>query len=135
MNNKKKALAKYLGVRPKDITACPYHRYLYRQTEYLVLTDRQADSACKTSVIDALWALHYDDIRDYLSASMSEHAWITLSSLGEDADPIIAALLPATRRAELVASVIRSEGRGPILSAYSQLEIALGGGLYAYRLA
>ena len=60
MRNKIKALQKFLNLNNKDEV-----RRLIKEEKYLVLTNIEANKACKENIVNTLWAFNYDFIEKY----------------------------------------------------------------------
>lgn len=122
-----KALAKYLGCDPEDIDeGYEWYRefttYELGNQEYLVLTDEEADEACKEYIENSVWAFNASFIIDH--SDLPYDAWEMVQSYQEDrcesANETILAMIKDFD--EFVEDAISADGRGHFLSGYDGKE-------------
>ena len=121
---KQRALGKYLEVEPRDIDvlegAGPYKTDIYRygRTDFLVLTDREADRLTKEMIRDSLWTFN----PSFLAAhtNVSEKILQILQHGNEDANDAIFELVRDFDY--LVEDAISCDGRGSFISMYDGVE-------------
>ena len=121
------ALAKYLGAEIEDIkVSSMYNRqcFEYDINEYLVLTDKEADEACKENILELLWAFNADFIASYTKNGLTNKAIIALKKmqqeLCENANDIVAALIEEMDA--FVQDAMNVDGRGHFLAQYDSEE-------------
>jgi len=135
---KVKALAKYLDCDPEDISEGypSYGDFMtleYGSEEYLVLTDEEADEACKEYVKDSVWAFNASFIIQHSDLPWEAEEMIKgfQESKCEDANETILALI--TDFDEFVEDAISADGRGHFLSGYDGDEVE-DGDYFIYRV-
>lgn len=110
-------------------------------TEWLVLTDEEADELTREEIEDSLWSFNPTFIVNHLENQSLDnwersHCVDALSEIQkhhcEGINPIIRALIGDMD--EFVADAIATDGRGNFLSRYDGEEVVLEGtDFYAYR--
>lgn len=110
-------------------------------TEWLVLTDEEADDLAREEIENSLWAFNPDFIINHLENQSLDnwersHCADALSEIQryhcEGINPIIRALIGDID--DFVADAIASDGREHFLARYDEREIDLEGtDFYAYR--
>lgn len=75
--NKKKALAKHLGVKAKEITVSNYDNNIfeYESEEYLVVTDDEADDLWEAELNHYLEEIIYPELEGNLARYFDDEAW------------------------------------------------------------
>ncbi len=129
-------LADHLGIEAEDIEVSRWHENTFEADgeEYRVLTDAEADEAVAKNIKDSLWAFNPGFILTFLGVSCgrAEDAFgKMLSTLCEDANPFIAAML-GDKLPEFVERAVSYDGRGHFLASYDSAEIEAGD-FYIYR--
>lgn len=71
------ALAKHLDCKPDEITELKYNHYNLEQYEYegckyAIGTDSECDEACKTNLLDTLWAFNADFIASHTAEGLED---------------------------------------------------------------
>ena len=126
--SRRRALAAFLGCKPRDVESAPYGEQVFTSTEdpgeYLVLTDKEADKAAYVECRAMLWAFNPEFLAGY-SRRVDADTIRSLqeSSRGEDrtADAI-ALLLGAANTRRAIRDGIAADGRGHTLSGYDGVE-------------
>jgi hypothetical protein len=128
-----KALAAWAGDPAHEYCHTSDHRFDGPgRSEWLVLTDEEADTLVVEHIIDSLWAFRPEFLAD--ETGLPVEAFAALSDLCEGAQEPILAMVQATCGTNiLAASAISSDGRGHFLAQYDGEEVELTHGLYAYR--
>jgi hypothetical protein len=128
-----KALASWAGDPAHEYCHTSDHRFDGPgRSEWLVLTDEEADKLTVEHIIDSLWAFR----PEFLAAEtgLPVEAFKALSDMCENAQEAILAMIKATCGTNILAeSAIQSDGRGLFLAQYDGEEVELAHGLYAYR--
>jgi hypothetical protein len=135
MNTNEK-LAKYFEIPADSIEELTDNRYLIDGTEYLVLTDSEADDLARQYILDSLWAFNAKFIAWHTENGLDEDAVKALadmqSKLGESANSIVKALIVDLDH--FVDNAIMSDGRGHFINSYDGYEIEIDGDTYAYKM-
>ena len=111
-------------------------------SEWLVLTDEEADELTREEIEDSLWAFN----PDFIVRHMPNFGKLTKKqesdligalgqiqgSLCEDCNPLFAAIIEDMD--DFVDDAIASDGREHFLARYDDVEVELENGLYAYRI-
>ena len=109
-------------------------------SEWLVLTDEEADELTREEIEESLWAFNPDFIVRHMPnlgklTKKQESDLIgalgQIQSLCEDCNPLFAAIIEDMD--DFVDDAIASDGRGHFLARYDDVEVELENGLYAYR--
>ncbi len=135
---KVEALAKYLDCDIEDITE-GYPSYGGFMTlecgnqEYLVLTDYEADEACKDDIKESVWAFNADFIIQHSDLPWEAEEMVKgfQESKCEGANETILAMISDFD--EFVEDAISADGRGHFLSGYDGDEVEAGE-YFIYRL-
>jgi hypothetical protein len=133
-----KALASYLECDASDISEGYkwYGEYttlmVGSRQEYLVLTDREANRACRLYIEESLWAFNADFLIGYIPGDINPNYLRPLQEKCESANPLIRAMV-GRRFTRLVEDAIRADGRGHFLSSYDGNEDEQDG-YFIYRL-
>ena len=111
-------------------------------SEWLVLTDEEADELTREEIEDSLWAFNPDFIVRHMPncgklTKKQESDLIGAlgqiqGSLYEDCNPLFAAIIEDMD--DFVYDAIASDGRAHFLARYDDVEVELENGLYAYRI-
>ena len=110
-------------------------------SEWLVLTDEEADKLTREEIEDSLWAFNPKFIVDHMeNKSLSDwersHCVDAISEIQkrhcEGINPLVRALIADMD--DFVYDAIASDGRGCFLARYDDVEVELENGLYAYRI-
>lgn len=156
MKNKIKALAKFLGINESNIKTgdCDsfivgYDRqvagagvgeYVWRPdgSEYLVLTDDEADREAKGEIIETLWAFNSEFILNCCGLDSSESVVGALRAMQgkscEGCNDFIRALINGTCGVDkFVQEAIESDGREHFLAIYDDTENEQDG-YFIYRI-
>jgi hypothetical protein len=135
MNTNEK-LAKYFEIPADSIEELTDNRYLIDGTEYLVLTDSEADDLARQYILDSLWAFNAKFIASHTENGLDEDAVKALADmqgkLCESANLIVKALIVDLDH--FVNDAIMSDGRGHFMNSYDGHEIEIDGDTYAYRM-
>ena len=129
-------LAKYFEIPADTVEELADNRYLIDGTEYLVLTDSEADDLARECILDSLWAFNANFIASHTENGLDDDAVEALAEmqgkLGESANSIVKALIVDLDH--FVNDAIMSDGRGHFITSYDGQEIEIDGDLYAYRM-
>lgn len=135
---KTEALSIYLGCEEDEISEgydeCTFE---YGRSEYLVLTEEEADKRCEEYILDTLWAFNTSFIMNYISCENKyedkdlEKCLVALQELCETSNVVIK-LLVGNRIDEFIEDAISSDGRGAFLASYNGEETEEGD-YYIYR--
>lgn len=137
MDNKIKALAEFLGINESEIKVSEYNNNFFEtsESEYLVLTEEEANESVKDEVLQTVWTFNTDFILDHSTikewTDRTERAFAKMQEeLCEDANEIVLAVIEDFD--EFVEDAIDAEGRGYFLSLYDGEENE-SGEYYIYR--
>jgi len=140
MDEKKKALAKFLGCEPEDIEKLDYDHYglpvyRYKDKEYAVGTDEEADEAVKEYIKDSIWAFNAEFIVDYcnLPAELAEIIKEYQEAGCERANDKLLALVESHGGLDgFVEKAVEIDGRGHFLNNYDgrEYEVEINGKTY-----
>lgn len=120
------ALAKHLGIEPSEVTQGRYDNDSFKAhgSEFLVLTDSEADERASEYILETLWAFNVEFIAAHSKTELDDDAIKALKEvqgkLCESANSVFLALINDTE--DFVADAIRSDGRGHFLSQYDSNE-------------
>lgn len=117
------ALAKHLEIDIDDA------QIAIDQGDYLVLTDAEANSACRESILTSLWAFNADFLAAHSKVADSE-TFELLQTKFEDANNAIARLI--NNLDIFVKDAILADGRGHFLAGYDGDETEADG-FFIYR--
>lgn len=126
---RKRVLAQYLSVDVEDIEESGWddRQFSLGRSEYLVLTDDEADEKAEEYIEDSVWAFNAWFLAD--ETGLPEKAFAALSELCEDANEPILDMIKQTCGVErFVEDAISADGRGHFLSNYDGEESE-----YAYK--
>ena len=136
-----KALADHLACDVQDVEESRHggegaHRA--HGKDFLVLTDDEADDACRARILDSLWAFNADFIASHVRPRLNDAATKALAKtqgeLCEDANDLVRAIIHDIDA--FVADAVRSDGRGHFVSSYDgeEHEVRVGDDFfYLYR--
>ena len=141
-NARSQALATFLNVTRDEISNATYGAPAYArgESEYLVLTDREADSHTREYIEDSLWSFRTSFILDHIQGrdraginwDRVERALEKMQgALCEDANEIVRAMISNLR--VFVQDAISADGRGHFLAPYDGAENEQDG-FYIYRM-
>ena len=114
------ALAKFLEIGIEDITETDWGTLEADGSEFLVLTDEEADAKAYEEIEESLWAFNADFIIDMCGFSGGEKSLIAMQREScEDCNEFIRAMIEGTCGMDsFVESAIESDGRGHFISMY-----------------
>ncbi|MBN2733828.1 MAG: hypothetical protein JXQ82_03090 [Methanomicrobiaceae archaeon] len=142
LEDKKKALAKYLGVSPEKITESKGTLYTFKalyhgpNRAYLVLTDIEANVAARRAIKSRLWLVSLESIFSYFD--IDSYPADALDKIPHDEirkiNAEITKLLDKTCGTEILAEkMLKLGNRSNILADYDQKE-RQSDNFYIYRL-
>ena len=119
------ALAKFLEISIEDITETDWGTLEADGSEFLVLTDEEADAKAYEEIEESLWAFNADFIIDMCGFSGGEKSLIAMQREScEDCNEFIRAMIEGTCGMDsFVESAIESDGRGHFISGYDGEEV------------
>ena len=119
------ALAKFLEIGIEDITETDWGTLEADGSEFLVLTDEEADAKAYEEIEESLWAFNADFIIDMCGFSGGEKSLIAMQREScEDCNEFIKAMIEGTCGMDsFVESAIESDGRGHFISGYDGEEV------------
>ena len=119
------ALAKFLEIGIEDITETDWGTLEADGSEFLVLTDEEADAKAYEEIEESLWAFNADFIIDMCGFSGGEKSLIAMQREScEDCNEFIRAMIEGTCGMDsFVESAIESDGRGHFISGYDGEEV------------
>ena len=119
------ALAKFLEIGIEDITETDWDTLEADGSEFLVLTDEEADAKAYSEIEESLWAFNADFIIDMCGFSGGEKSLMAMQrEYCEDCDEFIKAMIEGTCGMDsFVESAIESDGRGHFISGYDGEEV------------
>lgn len=138
--NRRKSLALYLDVPVTEITRSRYDAHTFEVndgSEWLVLTDAEADRRAKAAILDSVWAFRASWLASHSirRGSIPESAFAAIQGNGrcEDNNDTIRALVDVSY---LIRDSILADGRGHFLAGYDGEEAYAndGSGLFFYRI-
>ncbi len=139
MKAKIKALAKHLDI---DLTADELEPTDYDESmfnvgsqEYLVLTDKEADTRAAASIEDSLWAFRPEFLASHSDADAEVFKTMQDTNKCESLSPIFKKLIRDW--AHFVDDAIKADGRGHFISHYDgeECEVSVGTKrFYIYRV-
>ena len=114
------ALAKFLEIGIEDITETDWGTLEADGSEFLVLTDEEADAKAYEEIEESLWAFNADFIIDMCGFSGGEKSLIAMQREScEDCNEFIRAMIEGTCGMDsFVESAIETDGRGHFISMY-----------------
>ena len=114
------ALAKFLEIGIEDITETNWDTLEADGSEFLVLTDEEADAKAYSEIEESLWAFNADFIIDMCGFSGGEKSLIAMQREScEDCNEFIKAMIEGTCTLDtFVQSAIETDGRGHFISMY-----------------
>jgi hypothetical protein len=125
--NKYKALMKHLDLQDHeimDIQENSDESYEYGREEYLVLTDSEADTKARESILETLWAFRPEFIVSHVAGRTNDRVIDALRKmqveLCEDANELVKAMIKDLDH--FVDDAISADGRGHFLSSYDGYE-------------
>lgn len=132
---KTEALAKFLNVEVEEIEGnSDEESFEHGRSEYLVLTDDEADEKCREYVKDMAWAFKASFIASHTRNGLNDAAIKALSKmqgeLCEDAQELVLALVEDVDA--FIDDAVSSDGRGHFLSTYDGEENE-SGEFYIYQ--
>lgn len=116
------ALAKYLEVDSDSIQGdlgIERIAFTYRDEEYLVLTDSEADKKAKESILDSVWAFKPSFLEAHMS-DVTEEMIEVIQKGCEDSTPVLLKLIDDLDH--FVEDTIMCDGRGPFIGTYDSEE-------------
>jgi hypothetical protein len=130
------ALAKFHGCDADEVRQSKYDENAFEigRTEFLVLTDDEADEVAAERIEQDLWAFNPGFVLSFLgipNARTEAAMKKMMGELCEDAQPILRAMI-GDRMKEFAGRAMSADGRGHFLSGYDGEENEMGG-LYIYR--
>jgi len=119
---KQEALAKFLNIDIQEIEEAQDEYFDTPESEYLVLTDEEADEATKNYIADSLWAFNISFLKQFLNENLYDEAETRLKPLQEKCESgneTIKVLVNWDKQADdIVSEAIAWDGRGHFLSSY-----------------
>ena len=114
------ALAKFLEIGIEDITETDWGTLEADGSEFLVLTDEDADAKAYEEIEELLWAFNADFIIDMCGFSGGEKSLTAMQREScEDCNEFIKAMIEGTCGMDsFVESAIETDGRGHFISGY-----------------
>jgi hypothetical protein len=117
-------------IAPDDVSECCYGSNMFDApgAEYQVLTENEADEACKEYILDSLWAF----VPDFLS-SMTElpaEVFVSLQDQCEGANDTVYTLVKGSCGLDdFVEAAVSADGRGHFIGRYDgeEHEVRVGG--------
>lgn len=104
--------------------------------EYLVLTDEEADKACRELVKESVWAFNSDFLASF--TGFDSMVFEALADKCEDANDAILSIIEGTNGFDgFYEDAVEDDGRGHFLSSYDgeENEFSIGGEyFYIYRI-
>ena len=113
------ALAKFLECDADEISEASYGNNVYEigRTEYLVLTDAEADDACKEYVRESAWAFNASFLSD--QTGLPEVMFTAVQDKCEGAnDAVLQCIEQSCGLDDFVSEAISADGRGHFLAGY-----------------
>lgn len=128
---KSETLAKFLEVDLESIDqGHDDQTFTYRNKEYLVLTDKEADEYAKEAILDTVWAFQPSFLEAHSDFDESDFRTIQDNGRCEDNNKLILKLINDVDH--FVDDAARCDGRGHFLSTYDGEENECGE-YYIYR--
>lgn len=131
MENKIKALADFLDIDAKEITASEYNEKFFEISdgrEYRVLTNEEADEETRSEIENSLWAFNAAFIcqtcgflngKSYTEQNRIIDSLEAMQKACENANDFIAAMIKGTCGLDIfVEKAIDADGRGHFLASY-----------------
>ena len=126
---KAQALADYLGEDVIMIDGADGENFSFRRTEYLVLTQEEAEEKAAQDIRESLWAFRIEFIAGHTRNGLTDSCVQALNQmqveLGEDCQPIIEALIEDMDA--FIEDAIRSDGIAHFLATYDGKEVEKNG--------
>ena len=117
---KSEALANFLGEDPIMIDGKDGENFSFRKSEYLVLTQEEAEEKAAEYIRDSLWAFRTEFIAAHTKNGLTNDCIAALNKmqieLGEDCQPILEALIEDMDG--FIEDAIRADGIAHFLSTY-----------------
>ena len=116
------ALAKHLGCDVSEISPALYSDNAYdaEGSEYLVLTEDEADELAAERIKESLWAFNVEFVSSHTKHGLNDDQIEALKEmqykLGENANSIVEALIEDIDH--FIEDAIRCDGRGHFISSY-----------------
>ena len=119
------ALAKFLEIGIEDITETDWDTLEADGSEFLVLTDEEADAKAYEEIEESLWAFNADFIIDMCGFSGGEKSLIAMQREScEDCNEFIKAMIKGTCGLNFFMNrAIKYDGRGHFISGYDGEEV------------
>ena len=119
------ALAKFLEIGIEDITETDWDTLEADGSEFLVLTDEEADAKAYSEIEESLWSFNADFIIDMCGFSGGEKSLTAMQREScEDCNEFIKAMIEGTCTLDIfVQSAIETDGRGHFISGYDGEEV------------
>ena len=119
------ALAKFLEIGIEDITETDWDTLEADGSEFLVLTDEEADAKAYSEIEESLWAFNADFIIDMCGFSGGEKSLIAMQREScEDCNEFIKAMIKGTCGMDsFMNRAIKYDGRGHFISGYDGEEV------------
>jgi len=136
---KRKALAKFLDVKERDLDLQEYKHYgleIYAlgDKEYAIGTDKEAQSACGENIRDMVWAFNANFIANHTKVGYSPELEKSIKSIQEQCEGSNAAVTALIDDMdEFIEDAILCDGRGHFLNNYDNREDAEDE-YYIYRI-
>lgn len=132
--SKRNNLAKLIGEKRTDIEVSTYNDNLFEcgNAEYLVLTDSEADEACKTYILDSVWAFRAEFLACHLKDGIDSDVVVSIQENGKCESNNAAILSLIDDVDHFVQDAISADGRGHFLSQYDGEEQEAGK-FFVYR--
>ena len=121
IDERKSALAAYLSIDIDDIEQSTYddNQFEVGNSEYLVLTDSEADERVKSYIKDSLWAFNPSFLASETGIDQDVYDAIVKNDKCESNNDAMLSLVESTCGLDdLVESVISADGRGHFMSSY-----------------
>lgn len=137
--SKRHALARFLGMDWQDLEQSEDNRTFTNGVhEYLVLTEDEANEACRENILETLWAFKPSWIAQYVNLDDHAHkALIEILSMAQDKycetlNPIIQLFIKG-KEDKFIHDSIEADGRGHFLAPYD-FEENEEGEYFIYRI-
>lgn len=132
--SKRNQLAKMLEVSRNEIEVSSYddNRFECGREEYLVLTDKEADEACKACILDSVWAFRAEDLACHLKKGIDRDVIVSVQENGKCESNNAAILSLIDDVDHFVQDAMKCDGRGHFLAGYDGEEREAGK-FFVYR--
>lgn len=126
---KAEALAKYLNIEASEVTeGHDGSNFEADGSEYLILTDEEADDMAKEQIKQSLWAFNAEFIASHTKKGLNNGAIEALkraqSELFEDANDLVESMIEDLEH--FIKDAIMCDGRAHFLNTYDGEEIEAG---------